>query len=81
MKDLKILNTRIPDYDADDFVMADLLIDGGRIVKIAAPGQITEETKETIDAAGKIAAPGSLICMLTKISLKKISSHQSVACA
>lgn len=58
MKDLKILNTRIPDYDADDFVMADLLIDGGRIVKIAAPGQITEETTETIDAAGKITAPG-----------------------
>ena len=58
MKDLKILNTRIPDYDADDFVMADLLIDGGKIVKIAAPGQITEETKETIDAAGKITAPG-----------------------
>ena len=58
MKDLKILNTRIPDYDADDFVMADLLIDGGKIVKIAAPGQITEETTETIDAAGRITSPG-----------------------
>ena len=58
MKDLKILNARIPDFEADALVEADILIDGGKIVKIAAPGQVTEETKETIDAAGKIAAPG-----------------------
>ena len=58
MKDLKILNARIPDFEADALVEADILIDGGKIVKIAAPGQVTEETKETIDAEGKIAAPG-----------------------
>ena len=58
MNDLKILNARVPDYDADAFIFSDLLIDGGKIVKITAAGQMADEARETIDAAGQIAAPG-----------------------
>ncbi len=45
MTDLKILNACIPDYDNDNFVMGDILINDGKIVKISACGEIEEETE------------------------------------
>lgn len=55
MKDLKILNARIPDFEKDCFVEGDILVHEGTIVKI---GKVEEETAKTIDAAGQIVAPG-----------------------
>ena len=58
MTDLKILNACIPDYDNDNFVMGDILINDGKIVKISACGEIEEETEGTIDAQGQIVSAG-----------------------
>ena len=55
MKDLKILNARIPDFEADTWETADILVDQGIIAKI---GTVSEDTKETIDAGGKVVSPG-----------------------
>ncbi len=50
MRDLKIINARIPDYEQDCIREAELLIRDGKIEKIRERGAITEETAETIDA-------------------------------
>lgn len=55
MKDLKILNARIPYFETNSWNTSDILIDKGKIVKI---GIVNEDTKDTIDAQGKIVAPG-----------------------
>lgn len=55
MKDLKIVNGRIPDFETGTWRTADLLIHQGAITKI---GTVRQETKTTIDAAGKIVSPG-----------------------
>lgn len=55
MKDLKILNGKIPCFDTERWQTADLLIHQGIITRI---GTIEEDTKETIDAGGRIVAPG-----------------------
>ena len=55
MKELKIINARIPDYEESSWEIADILIDDGKIIKI---GNVTEDTIETIDANGDIASPG-----------------------
>ena len=55
MKELKILNAKIPDFETDTWEVADILIDHGTILKV---GTVDEDTLETIDAEGKIASPG-----------------------
>ncbi|MGF6376245.1 N-acyl-D-aspartate/D-glutamate deacylase [Clostridiales Family XIII bacterium PM5-7] len=55
MKDLKILNAKIPDFEINSWETADILIDRGVITKI---GTVCEDTKETIDANGMIVSPG-----------------------
>ncbi len=55
MKDLKILNGRIPNFETGTWYTADLLIHRGAITKI---GTVCEDTKTTIDAEGKIVSPG-----------------------
>lgn len=55
MKDLKILNAKFPDFEADTWVEADILVNQGRIEKI---GEVTDECRQTIDASGKIVSPG-----------------------
>lgn len=55
MKDLKIVNARIPEFEMGTWREADLLIHGGIIEKI---GSVREETGETIDAAGAVVSPG-----------------------
>lgn len=55
MKDLKIINARIPDFETDTWRTADLLIDRGVICQI---GTVTEDAETTIDAAGKVVSPG-----------------------
>ena len=47
MRDLKIINARIPDYEQDCIREAELLIRDGKIEKIRERGAITEETPET----------------------------------
>lgn len=54
MKDLKILNGKIPCFETECWQTADLLIHDGAIQKI---GTVLEDTKETIDAEGKIVSP------------------------
>ena len=58
MRDLKIINARIPDYEQDCIREAELLIRDGKIEKIRERGAITEETAETIDAKGQIVSAG-----------------------
>lgn len=55
MKDLKILNGKIPCFETGRWQTADLLIHQGLISKM---GTVEEDTKETIDAKGKIVCPG-----------------------
>lgn len=55
MKELKILNAKIPDFETDTWEVADILINHGTILKV---GTVNEDTLETIDAEGKIASPG-----------------------
>ncbi len=55
MKDLKIVNASIADFEKGDFTSGDILIHNGKIEKI---GNVTEETKKTIDAKGQVATPG-----------------------
>lgn len=55
MKELKILNAKIPCFDNKTWKEADILIDNGSIVKI---GSISEDTERTIDAGGHIVSPG-----------------------
>lgn len=55
MKDLKILNARIPCFDTGRFIESDLLIHQGKIQRI---GTVTEDTANTIDAAGKVVSSG-----------------------
>lgn len=55
MKDLKILNGKIPDFETGTWKTADLLIHQGTITKI---GTVCEDTEKTIDAGGKIVSPG-----------------------
>ena len=55
MKDLKILNAKIPNFKTDTWEKADILIDHGTILKV---GTVLADTKETIDADGKIVSPG-----------------------
>ena len=55
MKDLKIIGGRIPDFETDTWKTADILIHQGVIEEI---GTITADTQVTIDAYGKIVAPG-----------------------
>lgn len=58
MRDLKIINARIPDYEQDCIREAELLIRDGKIEKIRERGAITEETAETIDAKDQIVSAG-----------------------
>lgn len=55
MKDLKILNARIPCFETNDWETADILINDGIIAKV---GTVSEDTKKTIDADGSIVSPG-----------------------
>lgn len=55
MKDLKIINGRIPDFETDTWKTADILIHQGVIEEI---GTVAAETRRTIDAAGKVVSPG-----------------------
>ncbi|MFR1722322.1 N-acyl-D-amino-acid deacylase family protein [Emergencia timonensis] len=55
MKDLKIINAKIPFFETNEWEFADILIDGGKIIKI---GTVLEETREVIDAAGQVVSPG-----------------------
>lgn len=55
MKDLKIVNGRIPDFENDSWIHTDILIHEGKIEKV---GNVTEECKQVIDAEGKIVSPG-----------------------
>lgn len=55
MKDLKIINGRIPDFETDTWKTADILIHQGIIEEI---GTVAAETRRTIDAAGKVVSPG-----------------------
>ena len=55
MRDLKILNARIPCFDTEGWTEADLLVHQGKIQRI---GTVTEDTAKTIDAAGKVVSPG-----------------------
>ncbi len=55
MKDLKILNARIPDYETNEFINADILIHDGKIEKI---GLVNADTAKTIDAANKVVSSG-----------------------
>ena len=55
MKDLKILNGSIPDFETGTWKTADILIHQGKIQQV---GAVTAETGRTIDAAGKILSPG-----------------------
>lgn len=55
MKELKILNAAIPCFETKTWKQADILIDNGSIRKI---GSISEDTKRTIDAGGKVVSPG-----------------------
>ena len=58
MRDLKIINARIPDYEQDCIREAELLSRDGKIEKIRERGAITEETAETIDAKDQIVSAG-----------------------
>ena len=55
MKDLKIVNGRIPDFENDSWLHADILVHEGKIEKV---GHVTEECQQVIDAEGKIVSPG-----------------------
>lgn len=57
MKDLKIVNGLVPDFDKDCFQEADVLIHEGVIEQV---GCVSAETREVIDADGHIVAPGFL---------------------
>lgn len=55
MLDTKIINGRVIDGSGSPAFAADIGLRDGRIVAI---GKLMEEARETIDAAGKIVAPG-----------------------
>lgn len=55
MKDIKILNAKIPDFETDGWRDGDILIHDGVIEKV---GTVFEDTRETIDVAGKVVSPG-----------------------
>lgn len=58
MRALKIVNACIPDYNAECFQFCDILIDGGKILKLEKAGNCKEETVKTIDAEGKVVSSG-----------------------
>lgn len=55
MKDLKIVNGRVPDFERGCFTEADVLVHDGVIEEV---GAVCADTREVIDAAGQIVAPG-----------------------
>ncbi|MCI8608678.1 MAG: amidohydrolase family protein [Firmicutes bacterium] len=55
MKDLKILNGKIPNFESNTWEIGDILIDKGVIQKV---GTVYDDTAETIDAQQKIVSPG-----------------------
>lgn len=67
MKDLKIINGKIPDFEEDSWIEADVLIHEGKIEKV---GRADDECRRVIDAAGKVVAPGFI----------DIHAHEDVFC-
>lgn len=55
MNDLKILNAMIPDFEKNDFVLTDIHIKNGKIVKLE---NSSSESLKTIDAKGNVVSPG-----------------------
>lgn len=58
MNDLNIINGTI--VRPEGCIEADLAVSEGKIVSVAAPGQLRENAKETIDAKGKLIFPGMI---------------------
>ena len=56
MKDLKILNGKIPNFESNTWEIGDILIDKGVIQKV---GTVYDDTAETIDAQQKINLPAA----------------------
>lgn len=77
MRDLKIVNARIPDYEKDCLREVDLLIRGGKIEKIRERGAITEETAETIDAKGRLFQQDLWIFTPMRMRRREISLRQN----
>jgi imidazolonepropionase-like amidohydrolase len=55
---LLIRNLRVIAGDGSEPAVRDVLIDGGRIARIGAPGSIRPGRAEVLDAAGRTAIPG-----------------------
>jgi len=58
MLDLLIKGGRVADGTGAATRPADVGVRAGRIVVIAAPGEIDEPAEQTVDATGRIVAPG-----------------------
>jgi N-acyl-D-aspartate/D-glutamate deacylase len=58
MYDLSLINGTLVDGTMSPPRAADIGIRAGRVVAIAAPGQLVEEATELIDATGLVVAPG-----------------------
>lgn len=79
MRDLKIINARIPDYEQDCIREAELLIRDGKIEKIRERGAITEETAETIDAKGQIVSAGFVDTTPMRMHRREISLRRMLS--
>ena len=67
---LLIKNGRVMDPKSGLDQVCDVLVEDGKIVKIAP--QISEKDAEVIDATGLVVAPGLVISMFISVNLVKL---------
>ncbi len=58
MLDIRIVGGTLIDGTGQKRRDADIGIRDGRIVEIVEPGALTEQARESVDAAGKVVCPG-----------------------
>ena len=72
MKELKILNAKIPDFETDTWEVADILINHGTILKV---GTVNEDTLETMYDANSVGLAAPQVGILKRVVVIDVSEE------